>query len=115
MPRAEAWQRLPGKRLSQAGVNVDGLEGSESSHVGGSCQLLCLRPFGAPKTPYKVLLNSPAPSQLGWGKLRESSVFRVGSEGIKKQGLGHQGCDDTRRTPEGKGSLRGKTDTALPW
>lgn len=65
MPSAGGWRRLPGNTLSQAEDSVRGLEGSGSSLVGGSCQLFCLCAFGAPKIPYKVLLNSPAQSQLG--------------------------------------------------
>lgn len=43
-------------------------------------------------------------------------MSRVGSERVKNgQGLGRQGCDDTRETLEGKGSLRGETVMAPPW
>lgn len=116
MPSAGGWPRLPGNTLSPPGDSVGGLEGSGSSLVGDSCQSFCLCPFDAPKIPYKVLLNSPAQSQLGWNKLRESSMSRVGSERVKNgQGLGRQGCDDTRETLEGKASLRGETIIALPW
>lgn len=72
---AGGWRRLPRKGPSQAGDSVGGLEGSGSSHVGGHCQLFCSCLLGTPKTPHKILLKSPAQSQLRRDKVKVNSVF----------------------------------------